>query len=75
MCWILPYFREPARREAGGVTFDQLREAAQLVCSRADVIACDVNELSPPYDPSGISAMAACKIVREMLLAFPKKER
>ena len=61
--------------EAGGVTFDQLREAAQLVCSRADVIACDVNELSPPYDPSGISAMAACKIVREMLLAFPEKER
>ena len=61
--------------EAGGVTFDQLSEAAQLVCSRADVIACDVNELSPPYDPSGISAMAACKIVREMLLAFPEKER
>ncbi len=61
--------------EAGGVTFDQLRAAAQAVCSKADVVACDVNELSPPYDPSGISAMAACKIVREMLLAFPDKDR
>lgn len=61
--------------EAGGVTFDQLRAAAQAVCSKADVVACDVNELSPPYDPSGISAMAACKIVREMLLAFPEKDR
>ncbi len=59
--------------EAGGVTFDQLREAAQMVCSTANVVACDVNELSPPYDPSGISAMAACKIVREMLLAFPEQ--
>ena len=61
--------------EAGGVTFDQLRAAAQAVCSKADVVACDINELSPPYDPSGISAMAACKIVREMLLAFPEKDR
>ena len=52
--------------------FDQLREAAQMVCSQANVVACDVNELSPHYDPSGISAMAACKMVREMLLAFPE---
>ena len=61
--------------EAGGVTFDQLRAAAQAVCSKADVVACDINELSPPYDPSGISAMAACKIVREMLLALTEKDR
>ena len=30
----------------------------------------DVNELSPHYDLSGISTAAACKIVREMLLAL-----
>lgn len=56
--------------EPGGVSFDVLREAATLVCRKANIVGCDVNELSPPYDPSGISAMAACKIVREMLLAF-----
>lgn len=56
--------------EAGGVTFDQLRRAATLVCKKMNIVGCDVNELSPPYDPSGISAMAACKIVREMLLAL-----
>lgn len=61
--------------EPGGVTFEQLREAVQMVCSRGNIVACDVNELSPPYDPSGISAMAACKIVREMLLAFPEQIR
>lgn len=58
--------------EPGGVTFDALRKAAEKVCSRANVVACDVNELSPHYDPSGISAAAACKIVREMLLALRK---
>ncbi len=41
-----------------------------LVCQKANVIACDVNELSPPCDQSGVSTMAACKIVREMLLAL-----
>lgn len=56
--------------EPGGVSFDALRRAVTLVCSRANVVACDVNELSPPYDPSGISAAAACKTVREMLLAL-----
>ena len=50
--------------EPGGVTFDALRKAAEKVCSRANVVACDVNELSPHYDPSGISTAAACKIVR-----------
>lgn len=58
--------------EPGGVTFDALRKAAEKVCSRANVVACDVNELSPHYDPSGISTAVACKIVREMLLALSK---
>lgn len=58
--------------EPGGVAFDALRKAAEKVCSRANVVACDVNELSPHYDPSGISTAAACKIVREMLLALSK---
>lgn len=58
--------------EPGGVTFAALRKAAEKVCSRANVVACDVNELSPHYDPSGISTAAACKIVREMLLALSK---
>lgn len=56
--------------EPGGVPFDKLRRAATLVCRSANVVACDVNELSPPYDPSGNSTAAACKIVREMLLAL-----
>ncbi len=56
--------------EAGGVTFDQLRAALTKVCGSLDIVGCDVNELSPVYDQSGVSTAAACKIVREMLLAM-----
>ncbi len=59
--------------EPGGVSFDELRQAVTLVCETADIVGCDVNELSPHYDPSGISTAAACKIVREMLLALQKE--
>ncbi len=61
--------------EPGGVSFDALRRAATVVCAHANVVACDVNELSPHYDPSGVSTAVACKIIREMLLAFPQTEK
>lgn len=56
--------------EAGGVSFDELRRALTLVCSKLNVVACDANELSPVYDQSGVSTAVACKIIREMLLAM-----
>lgn len=56
--------------EAGGVTFDELRKAVTLVCGNLNIKGCDVCELSPVYDQSGVSTAAACKIVREMLLAL-----
>ncbi len=58
--------------EPGGVSFDELRRAATAVCSELRIVGCDVNELSPHYDQSGVSTIVACKIVREMLLAFQK---
>lgn len=56
--------------EAGGVMFEELRQAITLVCSRLNIVGCDVNELSPHYDHSGVSTAVACKVIREMLLAF-----
>ncbi len=56
--------------EAGGVTFDELRRALTIVCSELNIVGCDVNELSPQYDQSGVSTAVACKIIREMLLAL-----
>ncbi len=58
--------------EPGGVDFNTLREAVTEVCGQLNVVACDVNELSPHYDQSGASTAAACKIVREMLLALKR---
>ena len=56
--------------EPGGVSFEDLRKAVTLVCSKTRVVGCDMNELSPHYDQSGVSTITACKIIREMLLAF-----
>ena len=58
--------------EAGGVSYTQLLYAIFTVCKNANVVACDVNELSPTYDQSGISTALACKVVRELLLAIKK---
>ena len=58
--------------EAGGVSFDELRKAVTLVCSELNIVGCDVNELSPVYDQTGVSTAVACKIIREMLLALSK---
>ncbi|MCL1987469.1 MAG: agmatinase [Firmicutes bacterium] len=55
--------------EPGGVSFNDLHKAI-LKLQKFDIIACDVCELSPPYDTSGISTAAACKIIRELLLVI-----
>ena len=54
--------------EAGGVSFQELLEAI-IAVSHLDIVGFDVNELSPVYDQSGVSTAAACKILRELLIA------
>ncbi len=60
--------------EAGGVSFTELLAAIETVC-RGNVIAADVNELSPMLDTSGASTALACKVVRELMLAILKKNK
>lgn len=55
--------------EAGGVTFTQLLDAV-LKVSKLNIVAMDMNELSPPYDQTGASTALACKLLREILLAI-----
>ena len=55
--------------EAGGVSFTELLKAI-LTVSKLKIVGADVNELAPMLDASGASTAAACKIVREMLLAL-----
>ncbi|MCF0176404.1 MAG: agmatinase [Bacteroidales bacterium] len=58
--------------EAGGVGFMDLVNALRLVAGSCRVVGCDVNELCPAYDQSGVSTAVACKVVRELLLALQK---
>ncbi len=56
--------------EAGGIGFMDLVNAIRLVGGNCNVVGCDVNELSPTYDQSGVSTAVACKVVRELILAL-----
>lgn len=53
--------------EAGGVTFVQLLDAVMKV-GGLDIVGCDINELSPMLDASGVSTATALKVLRELLL-------
>ena len=58
--------------EAGGVTFTELREALKITLG-LNVVAMDMNELSPALDHSGASTALACKLMREALLMIGGK--
>ena len=61
--------------EPGGLSFD---EVCSLISSLGSlqVVGFDVVELSPPYDPTQQSTIAAAKLIRELILQFcPKKNQ
>lgn len=55
--------------EAGGPGFNELLGAIESLRA-LNVVACDLVEVSPPLDPSGITQAAAAILVREMALNF-----
>ncbi|MDR1472782.1 MAG: agmatinase [Synergistaceae bacterium] len=55
--------------EAGGMSFRALHDALTNL-KGLDVIGFDLCELSPHYDSSGTSTALACKLLREMLIAY-----
>lgn len=60
--------------EAGGVMFTELREALEIALE-LNVVAMDMNELSPALDHSGASTALACKLMREALLMIGGKHK
>lgn len=56
--------------EPGGISYRDLLDAIGHMQKLNQIVAADVVELSPPYDPSGASTAVACKTVREMLLTL-----
>lgn len=59
--------------EPGGITYRELLEAIGHMQQLNHIVAADVVELSPPYDPNGASTAVACKTIREMLLILNGK--
>lgn len=53
--------------EPGGMQFNELIEWL-LPFRGLNVVGADVVELSPPYDPTGVSPVVAAKVIRELLL-------
>ncbi|SMC81739.1 agmatinase [Papillibacter cinnamivorans] len=53
--------------EPGGASFSELLGAI-LSLKGLNIVAADVCELAPMLDPSGASAAAACKLLRELLI-------
>ena len=51
--------------EPGGLTTRELRGALRRVAGELDLCAADVVEVCPPFDPSGITALAAERVVIE----------
>ena len=59
--------------EAGGVSFKELLDAV-IKMDKFNIVGCDVNELAPMYDESGVSTAVACKILREILLMLGEEK-
>ncbi len=51
--------------EPGGISPNQFFEALEII-RFMDVVAVDVVELNPVLDPSGVSTLLACKVLREV---------
>lgn len=54
--------------EAGGITYNELLGALQSFRSLNNIVGCDMVELAPHYDHSGVSTAVAGKTLRELIL-------
>ena len=61
-------------QEIGGLTTVQALEIIRG-CAGLNLVGCDLVEVSPPYDPSGSTALIASNLLYEMLCVLPKVER
>lgn len=60
--------------EAGGITYKELQQAILDMRGLNNIVGADMVELSPHYDPSGVSTAVACKVLREMVLLLHYKK-
>ncbi len=60
--------------EPGGLSTWQALEIVPG-CAGLNLVGCDLVEMSPPYDPSGNTALIAANLLYEMLCLLPGVKR
>jgi len=55
--------------EPGGISFNQLLKSIYKMQNLKNVVGCDIVELAPKYDQSGVSTAVASKVLRELILS------
>jgi agmatinase len=61
--------------EPGGMVPADLFRALRRLVSLTDVVALDVVEVSPPYDPTGVTAQVANRCILEVISSLAVKRR
>ncbi len=59
---------------AGGLYYDEVNELFEKIAKRGNVIGFDLVEVAPPYDPSGVTAQTAARLILDFIM-FITKER
>lgn len=60
--------------EPGGLTIWQALEIVRG-CAGLNLVGCDLVEVSPPYDPSGNTALVGANLLYEMLCVLPDRRK
>jgi agmatinase len=61
--------------EPGGLTSRELLRVVRRVAMEMDLVAVELVEVSPPYDPSGITALVAQRCLIEVLAGMAYRRR
>jgi agmatinase len=61
--------------EPGGLSARELLRAVRRICREVPLAALDVVEVSPPYDPAGITAEVAHRVICEAISALAERRR
>jgi agmatinase len=60
--------------EVGGLIFQQLSDILRAIPSKGRLVGMDIVEVNPYYDPTGVTAQTAARLIIDLLgAAFPSK--
>jgi agmatinase len=59
----------------GGFTYYEVRDILKELAQRTEIVGADLVEVSPPYDPTGITALLAARIGLDFIGAIFRARR